>query len=285
MSNKKKILVIGGDLRQIYCSHRLAQSFDVYINGFDDEHLAVSDIKKADASMKREFDYIVLPVPAIRDIRYINAPFSKKAIGIEYVKEFIKPSGIIFGGKLNEYANEILGKDRIYDYTQREEFNILNAIPSAEGAVQLALEELPVTLNGEKILVTGYGRIGRALIGILKGFGADVTALVRSETSNAWAKLAGVKTCREISGNYRLIFNTVPDMIFTGEVFKRLNSDVMIIDLASKPGGVDFETASQLGIKVIWALGLPGKTAPVTSGEIIADIIITIINERIAIDV
>lgn len=282
MNNKKKVLIVGGDLRQVYCSYRLAQSFDVYITGFDDGHLAVSDIKKADASMKREFDYVVLPVLAIKDRGYINAPFSEKEISVEYVKEFLKPSGIVFGGKLNESTKELFGGYKVYDYTQREEFNILNAIPSAEGAVQIALEELPVTLNGEKILITGYGRIGRSLAVILKGFGADVYVSARSAASQAWAKLAGVKMYKEISGDYRLIFNTVPEMLFTDKVFRRLNSDVTIIDLASKPGGVDFDAASQAGIKVIWALGLPGKTAPVTSGEIIADIICTIINERSA---
>ena len=45
------------------------------------------------------------------------------------------------------------------------------------------------------------------------------------------------------------------------------------------PAGVDFDAAKSLGLKVIWALSLPGKTAPVTSGAIIKDTIMNIIND------
>jgi len=45
------------------------------------------------------------------------------------------------------------------------------------------------------------------------------------------------------------------------------------------PTGVDFEVAQSLGINVIWALSLPGKVAPVTSGKIIKDTIINILTE------
>ena len=51
------------------------------------------------------------------------------------------------------------------------------------------------------------------------------------------------------------------------------------MDLASKPGGVDMEAASRLGVRVIWALSLPGKVAPVTAGKIIRDTIYHILNE------
>ena len=44
-------------------------------------------------------------------------------------------------------------------------------------------------------------------------------------------------------------------------------------------GGVDFEAAKEAGVKVIWALSLPGKTAPITAGKIIKDTILNILNE------
>ena len=59
-----------------------------------------------------------------------------------------------------------------------------------------------------------------------------------------------------------------------------LDEGCLVIDLASKPGGVDFEGAAQLGVKVIWALSLPGKVAPVTSGKIICDTIYHMLQER-----
>lgn len=78
---------------------------------------------------------------------------------------------------------------------------------------------------------------------------------------------------------FDIIFNTVPALILNEQLLKNVKKDVLIIDLASKPGGVDFDAAKENRIRVIWALSLPGKIAPVTSGAIIKDTIINIINE------
>lgn len=80
-------------------------------------------------------------------------------------------------------------------------------------------------------------------------------------------------------GEFDIIFNTVPSLILDEEVLKNARKDSLIIDLASKPGGVDFDAAKDLGLRVIWALSLPGKVAPVTSGTIIKDTIMNIIKE------
>lgn len=79
---------------------------------------------------------------------------------------------------------------------------------------------------------------------------------------------------------YDVVFNTVPKMIINGSMLRQLREDCLIIDLASKPGGVDFESAKRLGRNVIWALSLPGKTAPLTAGNIIRDTINNILNEQ-----
>ena len=70
--------------------------------------------------------------------------------------------------------------------------------------------------------------------------------------------------------------------MFTRDVLKRIKKDTLIIDLASRPGGVDFSAAKELGLRVIWALSLPGKIAPVTSGAIIKDTVMNIIKEMYA---
>ncbi|MGM9936476.1 MAG: dipicolinate synthase subunit DpsA, partial [Candidatus Ornithomonoglobus sp.] len=74
-------------------------------------------------------------------------------------------------------------------------------------------------------------------------------------------------------------FNTVPALILTGEVLEKVRQDTLIIDLASKPGGIDFDAAAELGLRVIWALSLPGRVAPVTAGIIIKDTITNILSE------
>jgi dipicolinate synthase subunit A len=48
----------------------------------------------------------------------------------------------------------------------------------------------------------------------------------------------------------------------------------VVIDLASAPGGTDFNAARELGLKAELAPGLPGIVAPVTAGRIIAELIV-----------
>ena len=72
---------------------------------------------------------------------------------------------------------------------------------------------------------------------------------------------------------------TTPVKVLDGGRLADLRPGCLVIDLASKPGGVDMDAAAQLGVKVIWALSLPGKVAPVTSGKIIRDTIYNILNE------
>lgn len=38
---------------------------------------------------------------------------------------------------------------------------VANAVPTAEGAVQVAMEELPFTLHSARVLILGFGRVGK----------------------------------------------------------------------------------------------------------------------------
>lgn len=280
MKKKEKLLIAGGDIRQIYCGLRLADRYDTAYIGFDKKYTSLfGDIRAA--SEEEQFDYAVLPVPPL-DGEDINSPCSEAELSVNSIKKLLKPGGIILAGQVKNNLRELFPEYEIIDYMQREELNLYNAIPSAEGAVQIALEELPVTLNGLSVLIVGCGRIGSALIGILRGFGAEVSVAVRNSQGAAKAKLLGAKTCctNNIFTKADLVFNTVPDMIFDRGKLSLFSQNTLFIDLASKPGGIDFDAAAELGYKAIWALGLPGKTAPITAGEIIADTINGILTER-----
>jgi len=283
MNDKKKLLIAGGDLRQIYCGKYLADRFDVSFAGFERQYIP-ENLKMLSECGKSGciFDYIVFPIPPIKDKSYINTPFSDENLSLDFIRKYSDSNTLIFCGKSDEEFQKFFKENDVFDYMERDELNILNAVPTAEGAVYTALEELPVTLSRSRILITGFGRIGKALANILKGFGADITVMTRSADSRAWAKAMNLKVCSksDIDSSYNIIFNTAPVLIFNHDILKKLGNETVLIDLASKPGGVDFRSAGELGIKVIWALGLPGKTAPVTAGEIVAETIENIINER-----
>ncbi len=266
----KKILIAGGDMRNLYCGEKLKAAFNVTEINSDD-----------DCRTDERFDVLVLPVPPLNERGMIPAPCSETELVPEKIKSLLKPDAVVFAGKADDALRSIFSGFKIYDYMDNEALSLKNAIPTAEGAVQIALEELPKTLNGSDILITGMGRIGTSLTEILKGFGADITIAVRNAKGAATARIHGVKSIctKNIQGGYDIVFNTVPDMIFDREMLCRFDKKTLFIDLASKPGGIDFAAAIELGMKVIWALGLPGKTAPITSGEIIAETITEILGE------
>lgn len=146
------------------------------------------------------------------------------------------------------------------------------------------MNELPITLCGSRCLVVGYGRIGKCLAKMLQGIGACVTVSARSLGDMAMIRAFGYKAVHtaelaSIAGDFDLIINTVPHKVINESVIERINRETLVIDLASKPGGVDMDAAKKFGIRVIWALSLPGKVAPVTAGKIICDTVINIINE------
>lgn len=159
-----------------------------------------------------------------------------------------------------------------------------NAVPTAEGAVQIALEELPITLQGARVLVLGFGRVGKLCAHRFGQLGAQVTVAARKWADLAWAEAYGYHSTQihQLKGwlcGYDLIVNTVPGQVLDRDHLLDLEKHCLVIDLASKPGGVDLKAATQLGIQVIWALSLPGKVAPVTSGRIIRDTIYHMLSE------
>ncbi|MCM1505649.1 MAG: dipicolinate synthase subunit A [Ruminococcus flavefaciens] len=283
MKDKIRILVAGGDMRQVYCAGKLSAIYDTYVMGFSAEAIPEKmNLKKAVTDTDGFYDFAVLPVPPLDENAMITAPCSSEKINPEEIRRLLKPDGIVFVGKYDGRLSVAFDGLEIIDYMEREDLSLKNAVPTAEGAVEIALSELPVTLNGLKVLIVGLGRIGTALAEILKGFGADVTASVRNARGTAKARILGIKSvCTDkMNTDYALVFNTVPEMIFNNELLEKFGDDTLFIDLASKPGGIDFKSATVLGKKVVWALGIPGKTAPVTSGEFIAETVAGIIDER-----
>ncbi|MGE5423591.1 MAG: dipicolinate synthase subunit DpsA, partial [Ignavibacteriales bacterium] len=159
-----------------------------------------------------------------------------------------------------------------------DEVAILNSIPTAEGAVQIAMEEMDSTIHGCNAVVLGCGRVGTTLARLLKNLGAYVTVVSRERAELARAYEIGcqrveLQNIAEVVIGADVIFNTIPAVVLGTEILRRLSYDTLIIDLASAPGGTDFETANDCGIKAILAPGLPGKVAPQMAGKILADVV------------
>lgn len=290
-ADTKKILFVGGDLRQIRAINKIADMGNsVFVMGFDDEYsekLSKNIQKLWDFSeIDDDYNAVVLPLPYSTDGKYINAPLFKQTITVAEVFGNLSAKNRILAGRCDAKIKAIADNHRIMlvDYLCREELAVLNAIPTAEGAIQIAMEETPYTLHASKCLVIGNGRIGKILSKMLNGIGANVTVAARKKGDQAFAYAMGCDCCSISDLNARIdgfdiVFNTAPSMILDYHLLSKLKKNVLIIDLASKPGGVDFDEARRLGIKVIWALSLPGKVAADTAGDIICSTILNIIDE------
>lgn len=288
MSDKKSFAVIGGDMRQIRLANALlADGYPVKVFGFDGDveylHIPVSEsLSEALAGAR----IIILPLPITSANGFVNTPLCKDEIELNTLLENLNKNQILMAGKIDEAAKTLIDIHGIYavDYFMREELSVLNAELTAEGGIQIALNELPIALCGSSCLVIGFGRIGKLLCKMLSGMGANVCAAARKPEAFAWIDSFGYQRCHTDSlkdeiGRFDVVFNTVPYPLLDMDVLSSTNQDVLIIDLASKPGGVCLEAAKQLGRKTIWALSLPGRIAPVSAGDIIKHTVLNICKE------
>lgn len=289
-----KFAIVGGDLRNVKLAGLLKSGgHDVFTygmaNGLINSGVASTEfIEKcndiSEACGKGEI--IVSSIPFTTDGKTLNAPFHNSAIDIYEFLSIIPEGRLLIAGRIPlEIINfaELKGI-KVFDLLEREDMSILNAIPTAEGAIQIAMEEMPITIHGCNALVLGYGRIGKMLINLLKSMGANTSVVVRKSKDFAWAEYENVESmdfthlANKIA-KFDLIINTVPALVIEKHTLEFVKHGALIIDLASKPGGVDFDSANRLSIKTIHALSLPGKVAPTTSAVSMGKVIFNIIKE------
>ncbi len=164
---------------------------------------------------------------------------------------------------------------------ENEAFTILNVIPTVEGAIQTAMENTNITIHNSNCLVLGHGRIGKLLSKHLKNLGANVSSMARKDRDLALIKAEGnkgiyINDLDNNLDNLDIIFNTIPSLILDNKKLRILmekSKNVLIIEIASEPGGIDLNTAKEYEIKVIKAMGLPGKVAPKTAAKYIKETI------------
>lgn len=281
LKQSRTIWVVGGDLRQVELARLLSEDGH-WVQTYAMEHrpspgpLSGSDnLQGIDAA-----DCVILPLPLCAEDGILNAPLSSRKVGVRAVLDQLRPEQFVCAGRVSLSAEQYARSRSLTlrDYFRREELAVMNAVPTVEGALQIAMEELPTTLFGTRVLVIGFGRLGRLLALRLRAMGARVTVSARKYADLAWIEAIGC--CSEHTeeldgwlGGYGLVINTVPALILDRARLHDLDEGALVIDLASRPGGVDYAAAAELGVKALHALSLPGKVAPATSGKIIRDTI------------
>lgn len=279
-----QVAVLGGDARQLEIIRKLTElDAKVYLAGFDQlEQSFTGAVKeKLEDLPFHELDAIILPVAGLQPTGDIETVFSPHHLRL--TKEMLTKTPehcMIFTGigppalvKLAEQTGKTL--IRLFD---RDDVAIYNSIPTAEGAVMLAIQHTNFTIHGSSVAVLGMGRVGMSVARTFASLGANVKLGARKSEHLARAIEMGltpfaIDQLPKEAESLDIIINTVPSLVITAQAIAKMKPHTLIIDLASKPGGTDFQFAKKRSIEAILALGLPGIVAPKTAGQILAGVI------------
>ena len=150
-----------------------------------------------------------------------------------------------------------------------ETFQQANAQLTAEAALYKAMAREKGALCKKKCMVIGYGRIGRALVSMLRGLACKTrVAARRAETRREAGE--GSIAMNEIENAIRQmdwIFNTVPSPVISTDALKNMKEGATVMELASPPYGLDMAEAERLGVQVQLEGGLPGRYCPRDAAE------------------
>ena len=283
-----KFSIIGGDSRIVELAIIFANEENtVYTYGLENANKlkAFSNIVFEEdlESALEKGNYIVSSVPFSGNGIEINTPFSNQKIKIEdlFCKLGNKP---LFAGAISKEVTSIAEKYnvKIIDLMKQEDLTIFNTIATAEGTIEIAISNTRTNIQGSKVLVLGFGRVAKVVAQKFKALNAKVTCAARKKEDKAWIQTYGyeetdINNLGSNLSNYDIIINTVPVQILTKQRLDFIKNDALLIDLASKPGGVDQEYAKNKKLNFVWALALPGKVAPMSSAEFIYYTILNIL--------
>lgn len=293
MSNRLReveIAVLGGGNREeVMLKSLAADEAKIKTLGQPESKVEGLIIKDEVSEVIKDVDVVIAPMTGADQEGYLKSTFGDKSVNL--TQDFfaqLAPESIFMIGIAQEEVKNYCQQNNVQliQLAKLDELAILNSIPTVEGAIQTAMEKSDITLHSNKSMVLGLGRVGLTQARMLKGLGSKTYAAARNPADRARAKELGITpvSFTELKGvisEMDFIFNTVPALVLNREVLTEVKSTALIIDLASAPGGTDFTAAEELGVEATLSLGLPGKVAPKTAGEILGKIVPRLISDRI----
>jgi dipicolinate synthase subunit A len=288
MLTDKHVVFVGGDARQLEVIKSCIQlDAKVSLIGYDNLRSPFSGatLQELNSDYLPQADILVLPVMGTDEQGMIMSVFTSKEIILteEHIQSLPKHA-IVFVGIASSHLKNMCERHaiRLLALMERDDVAIYNSIPTVEGALMMAIQNTDITIHGSVCIVLGLGRVGMSLARTLHAIGARVRVGVRGSDYMARAFEMGLEAfdISELSVKAMdadIIFNTIPSVVVTAAVMMRIPHDVLIIDLASVPGGVDYAYAKKRGIKAILAPSLPGIVAPKTAGRILVNTMMQLI--------
>lgn len=285
------VAFIGGDARQLEvikkCCERDATVTLIGFNQLQSQFTGATK-QSLSADALKTVDAIILPIVGTQEDGLVESIFSDHPL---YLKEEhltnVPKHCVIYTGMANGYLQNLAKHAglRVVQLLERDDVAIYNSIPTVEGALMMAIQHTDFTIHGSHVTILGLGRVGLSLARTMHHLGARVKVGARNPADLARAYEMGLfpfqlgELCEQVR-DCDILFNTIPALIVTAQVIANLPYHALIIDLASKPGGVDFRYAEKRGIKAHLAPSLPGIVAPKTAGQILAKVITQLIKEE-----
>lgn len=284
MLTGEHIAFLGGDARQLeVIKSCIKLNATVSLIGFDNLQSSFSGASHRELTpdFLETVDHLILPIVGTDEKGSVDSVFTKEKLVITE-EHFCALSSncVIYAGLAKSYLRNLCKTHgiRLVELLERDDVAIYNSIPTTEGALMMAIQNTDITIHDSHCIVLGLGRVGMTLARTLKMLGAHVQVGIRRSDHSARAFEQGLapfylEDLPHKVENIHLLFNTIPAPIVTAQVIKQMSHQAVVIDLASSPGGVDFQYAEKRGIKALLAPSLPGIVAPKTAGRILAQTI------------
>ncbi|MCP8969046.1 dipicolinic acid synthetase subunit A [Ectobacillus ponti] len=290
MLTNMHVAVVGGDARQLEVIRKLIEldaklslvGFDQLDHGFtgaSKEQIQTLDFSSLDA--------MILPVAGTNAEGGVDTIFSNQKVVL--TKEQIEQTPAhftIFSGISNAYLDSLAASTnrKLIRLFERDDVAIYNSIPTVEGTIMMVIQHTDYTIHGSRVVVLGFGRTGMSVARTFHALGANVR--VGARRSEHLARISEMVMVpfhmndieKEVQ-NADVVINTIPHQVVTASVISKMPAHTLIIDLASKPGGTDFRYAEKRGIKAFLAPGLPGIVAPKTAGQILANVLSSLLQD------
>ena len=289
MPSPYNFAIFGGDLRQVYMAESFIQmGYKIAVYGLSEK--VNNDTCYTASSLEELFslsNVLIGPIPMSRDKTNITSKETISDLTIDNIVSLLNSNFTLIGGNIPNSLTDIYASKKIsyFDYMKSDKIAVKNAIATAEGTIMEAIKSSDINIHHSNCLVLGYGRCGKILAQKLQGLNAVVTVAARSEDALAYAQASGHGTIlltniKDHISSFDYIFNTIPYRILDSDILRLVNSHVTIVDIASSPGGIDYEYTKSHNINAGLFLGIPGKVAPRSSANILVTETLRYLKER-----
>lgn len=266
------LIIHGGDRRNIYLA-QILQSMQLEVYLWRAPECPEGILSLPDAKLAQTACALVLS-PATPPEKLMEALM------------LLRSGSSVYTGRIDDVCRKVAAEHHIqlFSFLDDEAMTLQNAIPTAEGALELAMRHTARTIDGAPTLVLGYGRVGKATARLFAAAGAKVTVLARSRADRAHAQINALPakhldTLAATAKDALIILNTIPHMVLPEPIIRLLLPDCLLIDLASGKGGIDFDAARARGLQALHALALPGIHAPQTAAQYMAESLLNTLQE------